>query len=66
MVDPFVDVVLVNGHILTFKNMSIMEMADELHGSGCVIVSDSRGNYVHLFQHGVAALVARREDIART
>ena len=56
MVDPVVNVHLVNGNIIQLAQVSIVEVAKRLHHHGFVYLSDGEGAYAVFFSHGVAAL----------
>jgi hypothetical protein len=56
MVDPFVDVHLVNGKTIRLAQISVVEMAKRLHHFGFLYISDDEGSYAVFFSHGVAAL----------
>lgn len=56
MVDPVVNVHLVNGNTIQLAQVSIVEVAKRLHHHGFVYLSDGEGAYAVFFSHGVAAL----------
>lgn len=56
MVDPIVNVHLVNGQVIQMAQVSIVEIAKRLHHYGFVYLSDGEGAYAVFFSHGVAAL----------
>jgi len=56
MVDPFVDVHLVNGKTIRLAQVSVVEIAKRLHHYNFVYLSDGEGSYAVFFSHGVAAL----------
>lgn len=56
MVDPFVNVHLMSGSLITLAEVSIIEIARRLEQHGFVYLSDGEGSYAVFFHHGVAAL----------
>jgi riboflavin synthase alpha subunit len=56
MVDPIVNVHLVNGHVIKMAQVSIVEIAKRLQHHGFVYLSNGEGAYAVFFEHGVAAL----------
>lgn len=59
--DDCVNVILVDGTTLEFRDIVTRELASRLIGRGYAELVDSHGNTCFLFTHGVCAIIARKE-----
>lgn len=60
--DERVNVILVDGTTLEFRDVVTRDLATRLGRRGYAELGDSKGNYCFLFTHGVSAIVSRKAE----
>jgi hypothetical protein len=64
--DPYLAIYLTGGNIIRLQDVSIMQVSLALNKHGHAYLSDGRGSYVILFEHGVAAIQASDKPFSAT